>query len=123
MQKRKLGPYQVSAVSMGCMNFAHAYGIPPSEEYAARLLLRALDLGYTMLDTAALYGFGLSEQIMGRALKGQRSRYTLVSKGGLAGVQFPDGVKRVIDGSPAAITRLTPSGNCTPASPPLLTRV
>ena len=105
MPQRKLGPYQVSAVSMGCMNFAHAYGIPPTEEYAHRLLLRALDVGYTMLDTAALYGFGLSESIMGRALKGQRSRYTLVSKGGLAGVQFADGVKRVIDGSPAAIRR------------------
>ena len=105
MQQRKLGPYQVSAVSMGCMNFAHAYGTPPSEEYAHRLLLRALDVGYTMLDTAALYGFGLSEQIIGRALKGQRSRYTLVSKGGMAGVKFPDGVKRVIDGSPAAIRR------------------
>ena len=105
MPQRDLGPYQVSAVSMGCMNFAHAYGVPPSEDYADRLLLRALDVGYTMLDTAALYGFGLSEKIIGRALQGQRSRYTLVSKGGLAGVQFPDGIKRVIDGSPAAIRR------------------
>ena len=105
LPQRPLGPYQVSAVSMGCMNFAHAYGVPPSEEYAARLLLRALDVGYTMLDSAALYGFGLSEKIIGRALKGQRSRYTLVSKGGMAGVEFADGVKRVIDGSPAAIKR------------------
>ncbi len=105
MPLRKLGPYQVSAVSMGCMNFAHAYGVPPAEDYAHRLLHRALDVGYTMLDTAALYGFGLSEQIMGRALKGQRSRYTLISKGGMAGVKFPDSVKRVIDGSPAAIRR------------------
>ena len=105
MQQRKLGPFQVSAVSLGCMNFAHAYGTPPPEEDAARLLLKALDLGVTMFDTAALYGFGVSESIMGRVLKAHRSRFTLASKGGMAGVAFPDGVKRVIDGRPEAIRR------------------
>ncbi len=102
---RPLGPFQVSAVSLGCMNFAHAYGPPAAEEHVATLLARALELGYTMLDTAALYGFGLSEQIMGRVLKGRRSEYVLASKCGMAGVRFPDGVKRVIDGRPEAIRR------------------
>ena len=105
MQQRKLGPFQVSAISLGCMNFAHAYGTPPGEEDAARLLLKALDLGITMFDTAALYGFGVSETIIGRVLKSHRSKFTLASKGGLAGVTFPDGVKRVIDGRPETLKK------------------
>ena len=60
MQQRTLGPFQVSAISLGCMNFAYAYGTPPGEDEAARLLLKALDLGITMFDTAALYGFDLA---------------------------------------------------------------
>jgi aryl-alcohol dehydrogenase-like predicted oxidoreductase len=39
------------------MSMSHGYG-PTDDEESARALLRALDLGYTMLDTAALYGFG-----------------------------------------------------------------
>jgi aryl-alcohol dehydrogenase-like predicted oxidoreductase len=42
---------------------------------------------------------------VGRVLKSHRSRFVLASKGGMAGVQFDDGVKRVIDGSPEAIRR------------------
>ncbi len=38
-------------------------------------------------------------------LKPHRSRITLCSKGGMAGVQFDDGIKRVIDGRPEAIRR------------------
>jgi len=38
-------------------------------------------------------------------LKPHRSRIVLCSKGGMAGVQFDDGIKRVIDGRPEAIRR------------------
>jgi len=87
------------------MNLSHAYGAPPPAADAERLLLRALDLGVTMFDTAALYGFGANEALVGRVLKDHRSKFTLASKGGMAGVQFDDGVKRVIDGRPEALKR------------------
>jgi aryl-alcohol dehydrogenase-like predicted oxidoreductase len=60
-------------------------------------------LGCTLFDTAALYGFGDNETLVGKALKAHRQEITLCSKGGMAGVTFPDGVKRVIDGRPEAI--------------------
>lgn len=103
MQQRQLGPYQVSALALGCMSLSHAYGVPPAPEHGERVLLAALDAGITHFDTAALYGFGVNEQLVGRVLKPYRSEIVLASKGGMAGVQFPDGVKRVIDGRPEAI--------------------
>ena len=103
MKQRKLGPFSVSALGLGCMNLSHAYGAPPSQEVSEALIHRAVDLGCTLFDTAALYGFGANETLVGRALKAHRSQITLCSKGGMAGVSFPDGVKRVINGRPEAL--------------------
>ncbi len=105
MKTRILGPFSVSAIGLGCMNLSHAYGTPPGAEAAEALLLSALDQGVTLFDTAALYGFGANETLVGRVLKPHRHQITLCSKGGMAGVSFPDGVKRVIDGRPEAIRR------------------
>jgi aryl-alcohol dehydrogenase-like predicted oxidoreductase len=105
MQQRQLGPFQVGAISLGCMNLSHAYGKPPSAEQGERLLRSALDAGVTHFDTAALYGFGANETLLGRVLKDHRKNLVLASKGGMAGVQFDDGMKRVIDGRPEAIRR------------------
>ncbi|MEJ2395543.1 MAG: aldo/keto reductase, partial [Candidatus Thiodiazotropha sp.] len=58
MNTRRIGQTEVSAIGLGCMNLSHAYGTPPAPEAAESLLLRALDLGVTHFDTAALYGFG-----------------------------------------------------------------
>ncbi|MBT9462890.1 aldo/keto reductase [Hydrogenophaga sp.] len=103
MQQRQLGPFKVSALGLGCMNICHAYGAAVSKEQAERVLLSALDQGVTHFDTAALYGFGASETHVGNVLARHRSRFTLASKGGMAGVQFDDGIKRVIDGRPESI--------------------
>ena len=103
MTQRSIGPFQVNPIGMGCMNLSHAYGTPPSAEQAAKVVYRALDLGVDLFDTAALYGFGANEKLLGPLLKSHRSEITLCSKGGMAGVNFPDGLKRVIDGSPKAI--------------------
>jgi aryl-alcohol dehydrogenase-like predicted oxidoreductase len=103
VKTRTIGSFQVSAIGLGCMNLSHAYGVPPSPEHGERLLLAALDAGITLFDTAALYGFGRNETLVGRVLKSHRDRIVLCSKGGMAGVQFPDGLKRVIDGRPEAI--------------------
>jgi aryl-alcohol dehydrogenase-like predicted oxidoreductase len=106
MRTRQLGPFNVSAIGLGCMNLSHAYGAPPPAEQAERLLLAALDGGVTLFDTAALYGFGANETLVGRVLKPHRRKFTLASKGGMAGVSGEDGVmRRVIDGRPEAIMR------------------
>ncbi|MFO1271730.1 MAG: aldo/keto reductase [Rubrivivax sp.] len=105
MKTRRIGPFQVSCIGLGCMNLSHAYGTPPSAEQGERLLLAALEGGVTLFDTAALYGFGANETLVGRVLRAHRSKFVLASKGGMAGVAFPEGTKRVIDGSPQAIRR------------------
>jgi aryl-alcohol dehydrogenase-like predicted oxidoreductase len=106
MQDRRLGPFTVSALGLGCMNLSHAYGTPPAFEQAERVLLAALDSGVTLFDTAALYGFGANETLVGRVLKPHRHRFTLASKGGMGGVTGNDGVtRRVIDGRPGAIRK------------------
>jgi aryl-alcohol dehydrogenase-like predicted oxidoreductase len=87
------------------MSLSHAYGTPPPVEQGEALLRAALDAGVQHFDTAALYGFGANEKLVGRVLKSQRERVLLVSKGGMAGVEFEDGMKRVIDGRPEAIRR------------------
>jgi hypothetical protein len=103
MLTRALGPFQVAPIGLGCMNLSHAYGQPPDAAQAERLLLQALDSGVTLFDTAALYGFGANETLVGQVLGPHRSRFTLASKCGMQGVTFPDGLKRVIDGRPATI--------------------
>jgi len=56
VKTRRIGPFEVSALGLGCMNLSHAYGAPPPDDGAERLLLEALDHGVTLFDTAALYG-------------------------------------------------------------------
>ena len=103
--QRKLGPFTVSSIGLGCMNLSHAYGVPPSPEAATAVLLRAIDLGVTHFDTAALYGFGANEELVGRALAPMRSRFTLASKCGIQGVKSDAGMRRVIDGRPATLKK------------------
>jgi aryl-alcohol dehydrogenase-like predicted oxidoreductase len=103
--QRKLGPFSVSSIGLGCMNLSHAYGVPPAPKAAAELLLHALDLGVTHFDTAALYGFGANEELVGRTLAAHRFEFTLASKGGIGGVRTDAGMRRVIDGRPATLKR------------------
>jgi aryl-alcohol dehydrogenase-like predicted oxidoreductase len=101
MRQRRIGPFEVGEIGLGCMNLSHAYGDPPPPDLAADLLLRALDLGVTLFDTAALYGFGANEALIGQVLHPHRRRFILASKCGMTGV---DGA-RVIDGRPETIQR------------------
>ncbi|WP_417283490.1 aldo/keto reductase [Comamonas sp.] len=101
MQTRQLGLFTVSNIALGCMNFSHAYGASPSVEQSHAVLHAALDAGVTLFDTAALYGFGANESLIGPVLKPHRNHITLASKCGMAGVRGDDGVmRRVIDGRP-----------------------
>lgn len=99
MMKRRLAGRAVNPIGLGCMNLSHAYGEPPAPEDGVKLLHRALDLGVDHFDTAALYGFGRNEELVGPALKPWRGEIMLVSKCGMQGV----GGKRVIDGRPETL--------------------
>ncbi len=101
MHNRKLGPFEVSAIGLGCMSMSAGYG-PSDDEVSKDLLNEALDAGYTMLDTAALYGRGHNETLIGNTLKHRRQEYTLASKGGL--LRLEDGGS-VINGTPEALKR------------------
>lgn len=102
MKQRNIGPFSVSAISLGCMNLSHAYGAPPEKKAAVHLLNEALDIGYTMLDTAALYGFGANETLIGEAVSHRRNEFVLASKCGMD--KNADGV-REINGRPKAIKK------------------
>ncbi|PUE10915.1 aldo/keto reductase [Limnohabitans sp. T6-5] len=106
MKTRQIASFQVSAIGLGCMNLSHAYGAPVSAEQGERVLLTALDQGVTFFDTAALYGFGANETLLGKVLKPHRQKFTLASKCGMQGVDPGDGkLVRVIDGRPETIKK------------------
>ena len=107
LPSRKLGPFDVSAIGLGCMNLSHAYGPPVSAEQGERVLLAALDAGVTLFDTATLYGFGANETLVGKVLKPHRHKFILASKCGMQGVDVANDGKlvRVIDGKPATLQK------------------
>jgi aryl-alcohol dehydrogenase-like predicted oxidoreductase len=96
MDKRKIGPFEVSAIGLGCMSLSHAYGAPPPRERAETVLLGALDEGFTFFDTAAVYGLGHNETLVGEVLGPHRAKFTLASKCGIT-----VGDERQINGDPA----------------------
>ncbi len=106
MHTRSVGPFNVTAIGLGCMSLSHAYGTPPPEKECQELLLKALDLGYTFFDTAAIYGMGNNELLVGKTIMKRRSEYTLASKGGLGPVNGgrnvsskPEDIKRDCEAS------------------------
>src|SRR5476649_227281 len=83
MKQRKLGSFTVSQIGLGCMSLSGAYGPAPSRDAAERVLKGALDAGYTFFDTAAVYGLGHNERLVGEVLGPQRDKFVLASKCGL----------------------------------------
>jgi aryl-alcohol dehydrogenase-like predicted oxidoreductase len=70
----------VSAIGFGCweMGGPHYGGTDDAEVTAA--INRAIDLGVTLFDTAPIYGYGGSEEVLARALGSRRKDIVLVSK-------------------------------------------
>ena len=101
MQIRNLGPFEVSAVGLGCMNMSAGYGLS-DDRLSARLLHEALDIGCTFLDTASLYGSGHNETLVGNTLKSRRQEFVLASKCGI--YKGPDG-KTAINGHPDVLKK------------------
>jgi aryl-alcohol dehydrogenase-like predicted oxidoreductase len=85
VQQRKLGNtgLSVSAIGFGCWEMGNPeYGKSDNDEMIAAVN-RAIDLGVTLFDTAPNYGFGGSEEVLGRALGARRKDIVLVSKVGI----------------------------------------
>ena len=110
MQTRKLGKsdLEVSALGLGCMNVAWAYGPPIDRQDAVTLIRAAYERGVTFFDTAEIYGPFLSEEMVGEALAPIRDRVVIATKFGFEvdpvtklrrGLNSrPDYIKRVAEG-------------------------
>lgn len=53
------------------------------EDEVVRAMQASIDAGADAIDTAPVYGFGLSERLVGRAIRGRRERVVLMTKLGL----------------------------------------
>lgn len=98
MDKRRVGQFEVSAIGLGCMGLSSGYGPPTPRDQAERVLLGALDAGYTFFDTAAVYGMGHNETLVGEVLGSRRDEYVLASKAGLS-----IGDRRELNGRPEVL--------------------
>src|SRR5580765_4971069 len=103
MQQRQLGSRgpTVSAIGLGCMGMSQGYG-PGDDAESIRLMHHAIDIGVTLFDTAAGYGHGANERLVGRAIRDRRQRVVVATKCGI--IRNPDGSQGGVDGSPRLVT-------------------
>ena len=112
MEKRRLGTsgLEVSAMGLGCMGMSQYYGTPEErdERESIATIHRAIELGVTLFDTAEVYGPYVNEELLARALKGQRDRVVIATKfgfrfdekGGIAGLDSrPAHIREAVEGS------------------------
>ncbi|MFQ6829881.1 MAG: aldo/keto reductase, partial [Acutalibacter sp.] len=109
MKDRVLGKdLKVSPVGLGCMGMTHAYGAPADEKEMAKLLEKAVDMGYTFFDTAECYTgvrpdgtTAYNEELVGAALKPYRDKVVIATKCGVRHL----GDRLEVDCSPQAIRK------------------
>lgn len=113
MEYRTLGldGLRVSAVGLGCMGMSHGYGLSSDKREMKHLLADAVDMGYTMFDTAEIYGTPedphANEELLGEALQPYRNHIIFATKFGLT-FDDPYGAgphPLIPDSSPEAIRR------------------
>jgi aryl-alcohol dehydrogenase-like predicted oxidoreductase len=102
MFKRILGRsgIEVSALGLGCWAIGGPFswnGVPKGwgqvdDAQSIRAIHRALELGITLFDTAAVYGAGHSERVLGRALAGKREDVTIATK---FGIEFDEATRQI----------------------------
>jgi len=85
MKVRELGAsgIQASAVGLGTFAIGGWFWGGTDEKKSIEAIHASLDAGVSLIDTAPIYGFGLAEQILGKALKGRRNKAIVATKCGL----------------------------------------
>ena len=85
MQTRPLGKsgIEASVIGFGAWAIGGWMWGGTSERDAIAAVQAAVDQGITLIDTAAVYGFGRSEELIGQALQGRRDKVVLATKCGL----------------------------------------
>ncbi len=86
MEKRKLGNSGVSISELAFGAWAIGgwqWGGSDARE-AIRAIEASIDQDMTSIDTAPVYGFGLSEELVGKAINGKRSEVQIMTKCGLS---------------------------------------
>lgn len=84
MQRRKLGEsgFEVPVVVLGAWAIGGWQWGGSDDALAERAIHQAIDCGMNAIDTAPVYGFGRSEQVIGRAVAGRRDSVLLFTKVG-----------------------------------------
>jgi len=84
MKYRKLGKttMQVSVVGVGTWQLGGEWGKRFEQTEVDAMLGKASDLGVNLIDTAECYGDHLSEELVGRAIKGRRDKWIIATKFG-----------------------------------------
>ena len=78
-----VGGARMSAIGLGTWQFGSSewgYGRQYASTEAGPIVLRALELGVNLVDTAEIYGFGSSERIVGEAIRGRRDQVFIATK-------------------------------------------
>lgn len=70
---------KVSCVCLGSMTFGKQRDFGIDEKESVDIVLKSLQEGINFIDTADLYGYGLSEEIIGRALVNRRHEVILAT--------------------------------------------
>ena len=98
MKKRRLlqSGKLVSEIGLGCMSFAGFYG-PTDEKEAHDTLKTALDCGIDFLDTANVYGMGVSEKMIGNYIKNNGNPFVIATKASIS--RDPETQERTFDNS------------------------
>ena len=86
MRKRKLGRQgpEITVIGLGTWaigggGWQYAWGAQDDKDSIATIH-RAIELGINWIDTAAVYGLGHSEEVVGKALAGRRTKMMIASK-------------------------------------------
>ena len=109
MEKRNLGNTgtKVGALGIGAMSFSDFYG-PTNTQESHAILKMALDNGIDHIDTAKVYGMGLSEERIGQFLNTlnpkDRQFFKIATKGGIDRKNFDDKGTVVFDNSKKFLT-------------------
>ena len=86
MRTRELGlsGINLSVVGLGT-NYVGGHNLYNNvdEDEGVRLVQKAMNEGITHIDTADVYGFGRSEELIGKAIAGRRAEVVLATKGGI----------------------------------------